>query len=105
MSSAKVYRGFNLSYFALFLLDNHVNRMINTINIFVSSFIISPRQNDFNLVLEDFSDQLKPQEAQWLRLHIQGFKQYEIAQHMNLSLTSIKKIKNSTKQKCLNNLK
>ncbi|WP_195915308.1 sigma-70 family RNA polymerase sigma factor, partial [Staphylococcus capitis] len=61
--------------------------------------------NDFNLVLEDFSDQLKPQEAQWLRLHIQGFKQYEIAQHMNLSLTSIKKIKNSTKQKCLNNLK
>ncbi|MBF2261435.1 sigma-70 family RNA polymerase sigma factor [Staphylococcus capitis] len=61
--------------------------------------------NDFNLVLEDFSDQLKPQEAQWLRLHIQGFKQYEIAQHMNLSLTSIKKIKNSTKRKCLNNLK
>ena len=26
VSSAKVYRGFNLSYFALFLLDNHVNR-------------------------------------------------------------------------------
>ncbi|CQD28964.1 hypothetical protein SCAPIOD40097 [Staphylococcus capitis] len=49
MSSAKVYRGFNLSYFALFLLDNHVNRMINTINIFVSSFIISPRQNDFSI--------------------------------------------------------
>ncbi|CUT94845.1 RNA polymerase sigma-70 (fragment) [Staphylococcus capitis] len=60
--------------------------------------------NDFNLVLEDFSDQLKPQEAQWLCLHIQGYKQYEIAQHMNLSLTSIKKIKNTTKQKCLNNL-
>ena len=33
VNSAKVYRGFNLSYFALFLLDNHVNRMINTINI------------------------------------------------------------------------
>ena len=49
LSSAKVYRGFNLSYFALFLLDNHVNRMINTINIFVSSFIISPRQNDFSI--------------------------------------------------------
>lgn len=61
--------------------------------------------NDFNIVLEDFSNHLKPQEAQWLNLHIQGYKQYEIAQHMNLSLTTIKKLKASTKQKCLHNLK
>lgn len=61
--------------------------------------------NDFNLTLEDITYELMPHESRWLILHLQGYKQYEIAQLMGVSLTTIKKIKLSTKQKCLSHFK
>lgn len=57
--------------------------------------------NDFNLHLEDITLHLNSQEKRWLSLHLQGYKQYEIAQIMHLSKTTIKKIKAHTRHKCL----
>ena len=42
----------------------------------------------------------KPQERQWLMLYLEGYKQYEIADIMSLSTSTIKLIKASVKRKC-----
>ena len=46
--------------------------------------------NDFNLHLEDITLHLNSQEKRWLSLHLQGYKQYEIAQIMHLSKQQLK---------------
>ncbi|WP_366536125.1 LuxR C-terminal-related transcriptional regulator, partial [Staphylococcus argenteus] len=39
-------------------------------------------------------------ERQWLKLYLDGYKQYEIAKVMSLSKSTIKLIKASVKRKC-----
>ena len=53
--------------------------------------------NDSELLLEELTRHLSPREHLWLSLFLQGYKQYEIAQLMNLSPSTIKKIKSATK--------
>lgn len=57
----------------------------------------TPTINDSKLLLEELTRHLSPREHHWLSLFLQGYKQYEIAQLMNLSPSTIKKIKSTTK--------
>lgn len=55
--------------------------------------------NDFNLQYKDFIQSLNAREQQWLDYTIQGFQQYEIAQLMNLSVRTVKRIRSTVKHK------
>ena len=55
--------------------------------------------NDFNLIMQEAWKHLTRQEQQWLILQISGYKQYEIAQQMHVSLSSVKNYKRNARQK------
>lgn len=56
--------------------------------------------NEYDLRLQDVCALLKHRERQWLMLYLEGYKQYEIADIMSLSTSTIKLIKASVKRKC-----
>ena len=56
------------------------------------------------LLLQDIYYLLNNQEKQWLDLKLLGYKQYEIANMMHLSISTIKKIKKITQSKIMQHL-
>ncbi|MEX2960269.1 RNA polymerase subunit sigma, partial [Staphylococcus pasteuri] len=62
---------------------------------------IEPSQhiNNESLLIQDIHYLLNSKEKEWLLLKLSGYKQYEIAERMHLSLTTIKKIKKSVQSK------
>lgn len=56
--------------------------------------------NEYDLRLQDVCALLNHRERQWLMLYLEGYKQYEIADSMSLSTSTIKLIKASVKRKC-----
>lgn len=56
--------------------------------------------SNFELYFQDICKVLNCRERQWLKLYLEGYKQYEIAKVMSLSKSTIKLIKASVKRKC-----
>ncbi|MCS4930237.1 sigma-70 family RNA polymerase sigma factor [Staphylococcus aureus] len=56
--------------------------------------------NEHNLRLQDICKLLNDRERLWLKLYLEGYKQFEIADIMSLSTSTIKLIKASVKRKC-----
>uniref|UniRef100_UPI0030F484F2 helix-turn-helix transcriptional regulator n=1 Tax=Staphylococcus aureus TaxID=1280 RepID=UPI0030F484F2 len=56
--------------------------------------------NEYDLRLQDVCALLNHSERQCLMLYLEGYKQYEIADIMSLSTSTIKLIKASVKRKC-----
>ena len=59
--------------------------------------------NEHDLRLQDIFKLLNQRERLWLKLYLEGYKQFEIAEIMSLSLSTIKLIKMSVKRKCQHN--
>ncbi|NWK85439.1 sigma-70 family RNA polymerase sigma factor [Staphylococcus sp. GSSP0090] len=47
---------------------------------------------DANITYDNFFTKLSTQEQQWLRLKLYGYKQKEIAHHLNCSISTVKNI-------------
>ncbi|WP_198645187.1 sigma factor-like helix-turn-helix DNA-binding protein [Staphylococcus devriesei] len=55
--------------------------------------------DNYACYLNDIKLFLKPSEYMWLHYYIQGYKQYEIAQYMHVSISMIKKYKTNALMK------
>ncbi|MCE5091160.1 sigma-70 family RNA polymerase sigma factor [Staphylococcus devriesei] len=67
-------------------------------NQIMSTLPISTVDN-YACYLNDIKLFLKPSEYMWLHYYIQGYKQYEIAQYMHVSISMIKKYKTNALMK------
>jgi len=90
-SSFKSYLFIRLKFYLIDLF----RQKDNTLSELSPSFSI----NEIDLLIKDISQQLLPRERDWLTLYLQGYKQYEISQILDFSLTTIKKIKSNAIRK------
>lgn len=95
------YLFIRLNYYLIDIFRKESNKIkTSDIDDYISSEI-EPSQhiNNESLLIQDIHYLLNSKEKEWLLLKLSGYKQYEIAERMHLSLTTIKKIKKSVQSK------
>ncbi|MCE3021872.1 sigma-70 family RNA polymerase sigma factor [Staphylococcus pasteuri] len=100
------YLFIRLNYYLIDIFRKESNKIkTSDIDDYISSEI-EPSQhiNNESLLIQDIHYLLNSKEKEWLLLKLSGYKQYEIAERMHLSLTTIKKIKKSVQSKITKHL-
>ncbi|EHJ07695.1 sigma-70 family RNA polymerase sigma factor [Staphylococcus simiae] len=85
--------------FDLFRQQQRINEFITFDTNAITCNSLSSNLNDFSLHYNDMLKVLTIREQQWLSLYLAGYKQYEIAKMMNLSISTIKTTKANIKIK------
>ncbi|MCH1579057.1 sigma-70 family RNA polymerase sigma factor, partial [Staphylococcus epidermidis] len=98
-SSFKSYLFIRLKFY----LNDLFIKKCNTLNISIIYDLSEPSpsflNNEIDLLIKDISQHVLPRERDWLTVYLQGYKQYEISQILDFSLTTIKKIKSNAIRK------
>lgn len=85
--------------FDLFRQQHRANELITFDTNLLSRDTHTIKLNEFSLYYNDILKILTTREQQWLTLYLAGYKQYEIANKMNLSISTIKITKANIKSK------
>ncbi|MBO1199951.1 sigma-70 family RNA polymerase sigma factor [Staphylococcus simiae] len=85
--------------FDLFRQQHRINEVISFDTNLITGESYTSNLNDFSLYYNEMLQILTTREQQWLSLHLAGYKQYEIANIMNLSISTIKTTKANIKIK------
>lgn len=98
------YLFIRLNYYLIDIFRKESNKIkTSDIDDYISSEI-EPYQhiNNESLLIQDIHYLLNSKEKEWLLLKLSGYKQYEIAERMHLSLTTIKKLRSQCNLKSQN---